>query len=285
VNKNNAAGLEKTAQSVVTQTFSDFEYIIIDGGSDDGSVDVIKKYADKITYWVSEPDGGIYNAMNKGIKHAHGEFCLFLNSGDCLIETETLKNVFAEITGMRGGGGIDIYYSDLMKTDGSMVIYPKDLTIYSLLEQPISHQNALIKRELFLCHGMYNENYRIVSDYEFWLKEMWIYHTRFFHLDTRIALFDTGGVGSTTDYNQERRNMLYDVFIDLADPIRGFEGFIDLLDPIEGFKEFLNSVYYDIVAKYGNSRPLNVFLKIYRFFIKKWQLLQKKLRKMRDFWL
>jgi len=77
VNLNNAAGLQKTIESVITQTFTDYEYIIIDGGSTDGSVDVIKQHADKITYWVSEPDKGIYNAMNKGILQAKGEYCLF----------------------------------------------------------------------------------------------------------------------------------------------------------------------------------------------------------------
>ncbi|MDR1147775.1 MAG: glycosyltransferase [Spirochaetaceae bacterium] len=265
VNKNNAAGLEKTAQSVVTQTFSDFEYIVIDGGSDDGSIDVIRKYADKITYWVSKPDAGIYNAMNKGIKQAHGDFCLFLNSGDCLIEAETLKNVFDEITGLAEAG---IYYSDVITTDGSKIIYPKDVTVYSLLRNgSINHQNILIRRSLFFCHGMYNERYKIISDYEFCLKEIWIYKTRFVHLKTMITLYDMSGISSTTDYNHETSNMLYDMFIDLVDAM-----------PV--FREFRNSIYYDIVTKYGNSKPLNIFLKIYRFFIKKWRLLQKKLRKM-----
>jgi glycosyltransferase involved in cell wall biosynthesis len=264
VNKNNAAGLEKTIQSVVAQTFTDFEFIIIDGGSDDGSVDIIKKYVDKITYWVSEPDAGIYNGMNKGIRAAHGEFCLFLNSGDWLIESATLQNVFEEIAGLPEGRGVGIYYGDLMKTDGLMIVYPKNLTIYSLLKQSLSHQNALIRRDLFLSHGMYNENYKVVSDYEFWLKEMWIHKTRFVHIDARIALFDTMGISSTTNYYQERSNMLYDVFIDLVDSMRGF-------------KEFRNSVYYDIVTKYGNSRPLNGFLKTYRFLLKKWCLLRSKL--------
>jgi glycosyltransferase involved in cell wall biosynthesis len=82
INYNNAIGLRKTIESVVNQTFRDYEYIIIDGGSTDGSVDVIKEYADKIDYWVSEPDKGIYNAMNKGVAAAHGEYTNFLNSGD-----------------------------------------------------------------------------------------------------------------------------------------------------------------------------------------------------------
>ncbi len=96
VNLNNSAGLRKTIESIVKQTFKDFEYIIIDGGSTDGSAEVIKEFADKITYWVSEPDKGIYNAMNKGILHAKGEYLLFLNSGDWLADDDLLSKVFCE---------------------------------------------------------------------------------------------------------------------------------------------------------------------------------------------
>src|SRR5438552_2810029 len=91
VNLNNAEGLEKTIQSVIRQQFSDYEYIIIDGASADGSVEVIKKFSDKISNWVSEKDSGIYNAMNKGIRLAAGNYLLFLNSGDTLCENSTAR--------------------------------------------------------------------------------------------------------------------------------------------------------------------------------------------------
>ena len=93
INYNNRDGLRKTIESVVNQTCRDFEYIIIDGGSTDGSVDVIKQYADRIDYWVSEPDKGIYHAMNKGIAVAHGEYLNFMNSGDCFYESTVVENV------------------------------------------------------------------------------------------------------------------------------------------------------------------------------------------------
>jgi len=95
VNLNNAEGLRKTIESVVSQTYTDYEYIIIDGGSTDGCVEIIKQYEDKITYWVSEPDKGIYNAMNKGILKAKGEYCQFLNSGDWLIKESILHDIFS----------------------------------------------------------------------------------------------------------------------------------------------------------------------------------------------
>jgi acetyltransferase-like isoleucine patch superfamily enzyme len=105
INRNNAAGLRKTIESVVSQTYTDFEYIIIDGASTDDSVNIIKEYAEATLpcgeglgerlYWVSEPDKGIYNAMNKGILKANGEYCLFLNSGDWLYDNDVLNDVFS----------------------------------------------------------------------------------------------------------------------------------------------------------------------------------------------
>ena len=91
INYNNGVGLRSTIDSVVGQKCNDFEYIVIDGGSTDSSLNVIKEYSHKIDYWVSEPDGGIYNAMNKGVAHAHGDYCVFLNSGDCFYSDVVLN--------------------------------------------------------------------------------------------------------------------------------------------------------------------------------------------------
>ena len=97
VNYNDREGLKKTIESVINQTWQDFEFIIIDGGSTDGSREVIEQYKDKIDYWISEPDKGIYNAMNKGIKAASGEFLLFLNSGDRLIDKNITEKVISKL--------------------------------------------------------------------------------------------------------------------------------------------------------------------------------------------
>src|SRR5574344_2795323 len=93
INRNNKNGLEKTTKSIISQLFTDYEFIVIDGGSTDGSADVIRKYATHITYWISEPDKGIYNAMNKGITHAYGDYLNFMNSGDCFHSPAVLDEI------------------------------------------------------------------------------------------------------------------------------------------------------------------------------------------------
>ena len=91
INFNERVGLERTFESVFNQTFQDFEYIVIDGGSNDGSKELIEENTEKISYWISEPDKGIYNAMNKGISVAKGDYLLFLNSGDILYKNDVLS--------------------------------------------------------------------------------------------------------------------------------------------------------------------------------------------------
>lgn len=94
INYNNKVGLKKTIESVIQQDFNSFEFIVIDGGSTDGSYDVIQEYRNYIDYWVSEPDKGIYNAMNKGITIARGEYCNFMNSGDFFYDKNVLSSIF-----------------------------------------------------------------------------------------------------------------------------------------------------------------------------------------------
>lgn len=99
INYNNRDGLQHTIESVINQTSHEFEYIIIDGGSTDGSVDIIKQYTNQIDYWVSEPDRGIYHAMNKGIDIAKGEYCIFMNSGDLFHNTSSIKDSINHLDG------------------------------------------------------------------------------------------------------------------------------------------------------------------------------------------
>jgi len=128
INKDNALGLERTCQSVMCQDFDDFEWLVIDGASCDGSIDIIKKYEKKITYWISEPDKGVFNAMNKGILQAKGYFCLFLNSGDWLFSLDSLSKAFEKINKLDEA---DVYYSDCMLSDGIIWKMAHELSIES----------------------------------------------------------------------------------------------------------------------------------------------------------
>lgn len=211
INRNNAQGLKKTIESVVTQTetdFNDIEYIIIDGNSTDGSKDIIKEFAgnpeykDKITYWVSEPDTGIYNAMNKGIKKATGDYCLFLNSGDYLIDN-VLKKILDEL---KKDNKTDIFYTDIPQTqDHKQCNFPKKLDYIYFLEQSIYHQGTFIRTNLFNKIGSYSENYKIVSDWEFFLKAF-EHKARFKHLGFYTTFFEWNGVSSDKKFKELHDN-------------------------------------------------------------------------------
>ncbi|RZK26907.1 MAG: glycosyltransferase [Flavobacterium sp.] len=190
INYNDHYGLEKTIASVFNQTDIEFEFIIIDGGSNDGSKELIEQHASKFTYWVSEPDAGIYNAMNKGIKVASGEFLLFLNSGDTLYQFNTLANAKSLINGYA-----DIYYGDIISNNIRRT-FPKQLTFSFFLEHSISHQASFIKRSLFDNLFYYNEDHSIISDWEFFIYAICKENVPTQHLDLIIADYDIKGLSS-----------------------------------------------------------------------------------------
>jgi glycosyltransferase involved in cell wall biosynthesis len=195
INLNNAIGLEKTILSVINQTYNNFEYIVVDGASIDQSNEIIKKYANQLTYWISEKDSGIYNAMNKGIKIAKGEYCLFLNSGDTLISNNILNTVFP-----------DIFDEDIVSGSVLMVkqnqkkilknIHTSDFTFCDLFESSLNHQASFIKRSLFEKYGFYDESFRIVSDWLFTVKVLGLSGATYKFIDIVIAEMDPDGVSS-----------------------------------------------------------------------------------------
>jgi glycosyltransferase involved in cell wall biosynthesis len=260
INKDNAFGLEKTIQSVINQTVNDFEYIVIDGNSTDGSVEIIKNYSSKINYWVSEADTGIYNAMNKGIRKAQGEYCLFLNSGDWLISSTTLQDVFNEISNIVTA---DIFYSDWNMADGSLIKFPSNLSITHLIKGPISHQNSLIKRSLFYEHGFYNEELMIASDWEFFLYELWKYKSNFIHITTCISIFDPHGIGSkdSIKHYKERLTVIQNVFNELAGLIIEYRNYQDSVH-----YKIHNFAYYRKLIENLNKGNFSFFLlELYKF--------------------
>lgn len=192
VNLNNAAGLEKTAESIVNQTFTDFEWIVIDGGSTDGSVNVIRKYEDRITYWVSEKDTGIYNAMNKGVKVAKGEYCLFLNSGDKLHSDDVLISVTDKIN---KDSEDFIICRILFPKYNFLSSAPSVLTMNFFYCGSLPHCGTFIKTNLFL-DLLYDESLRIVSDWKFFMQEIIFNQSSYRMLDIVVSDFDCEGISS-----------------------------------------------------------------------------------------
>ena len=170
VNYNNKAGLRKTIESVIHQTFRDFEYIVIDGGSTDGSAEVLKEYNAQINYWVSEPDGGIYQGMNKGIAKANGDYLNFMNSGDCFYSSEILEKVSNYQSDADFIVGKDYHYNNEINK-GHASIQPPRTTMMHFFIATLDHQSSFIKRELFK-DSLYDENHQLVSDWIFFIEKI-----------------------------------------------------------------------------------------------------------------
>ena len=206
VNYNDAIGLERTIKSVICQTFNDYEFIIIDGGSTDKSVEVIKKYEEHIDFWVSEHDGGIYQGMNKGLLHAKGDYVNFMNSGDSFHAPDVLDKIFSLnitadiITGAHAGSP-------------HPNIGPKGITMYSLIIGAVDHQASFIRREVALRHP-YDEKYKIVSDWKFFIQALVLDNCTFFYTDIIVVDVDMTGISNTNISldHQERESVLKELF-------------------------------------------------------------------------
>ena len=190
INYNHADGLRRTIESVVAQTSKDYEFIVIDGGSADGSVDVIKEYADKIDYWVSEPDGGIYPAMNKGVRVAHGEYCIFMNSGD---EFYT-KDVIESIVNLQINE--DIVCGDICFGEKNISPNPDKVTMRTFYKRTLYHQASFIKTQLLREHP-YDETMRSAADWKFFMHELVFRNASYKHIPIVIARFEGGGISMT----------------------------------------------------------------------------------------
>lgn len=198
INYNDAVGLEKTIQSVISQSFKDFEYLVIDGGSDDGSLNIIEKNRLSIDYCVSESDTGIYNAMNKGIRKANGEYLLFLNGGDFLNGCTALED-FINHDCFQG----DIVYGDYKYEEGGKV-FPDYLTPLFFVRTSLPHQSTFFKREVFNIMGLYDERYKIVSDRDFYIKCFLSNQFVFKHVPYSLSVFDLSGVSNDPQHTEKQ---------------------------------------------------------------------------------
>ena len=234
INYNNRDGLRQTIESVVGQTYRDFEYIIIDGGSTDGSVDVIKEYADKIDYWVSEKDKGIYNAMNKGVAVAHGEYTQFLNSGDYLCDKDVLEKIFAH------NFTEDIVCGNMYTSAGNIRLSPDKVTVSYMLTGTLLHPVSFIKKTLFDVYK-YDERYKIMGDRDFFMYHIIKENASYRKVDVFVAIFDVTGISCTSsnkDGDIELKNNLINNLL-LPRVLDDYRTFM-------GEKDYYHSLFYTL---------------------------------------
>lgn len=217
INRNNAAGLEKTMQSVASQNFKEFEYVVIDGASTDDSVEVIKRLSPQVAHlkWVSEPDKGIYNAMNKGILMASGDYIQILNSADALAASDVTGKMLAALERFDYP---TILYGNMIKCfpDGRKVVDKcfagQEITMLGMFTGTLNHDPAYIRRDLFEKYGYYDESLKIVSDWKWYLQAIILGEEHPQYVDLDITSFDMTGISenahSKTMIREERRNVL-----------------------------------------------------------------------------
>jgi glycosyltransferase involved in cell wall biosynthesis len=207
--KNPGESIKRTVESVLSQTYKDIEYIIVDGASTDGTVEGIRDAVHTYTgehagspllKFVSEPDTGIYNAMNKGIGLATGDFLLFLNAGDYLVDGDVISKVVENIE--KDGGLYDIYFGDIISEDpATMARYQvpnrlKNINSLKLFFWTVPHAAAFIKKDALTKVGGYDESFKISADYDFFVKAFVAQKMKFNHISLNVSIFQTDGISS-----------------------------------------------------------------------------------------
>lgn len=226
INYNNVEGLRHTLDSVAAQTYHDIEHVIVDAASTDGSVDVIKEYADKANYpviWSSKKDKGIYDGMNSGIKKATGDYIQILNSGDILASGDVTVRMIAALNDEMSrdkslNDGVPILYGNMIKKDyatGEVTGKSEEIE-YSLRQYysaTLNHDCCYIRRDLFETYGLYDENLKIVSDWKWFLQVIGFGKVQPIYVDIDVTIFDASGISESNLElrEKERRQVLEDV--------------------------------------------------------------------------
>lgn len=204
INKDNAEGLRRTMESVLAQTCKDFEYIVVDGASVDGSTRVTEDLAREIRdagisiNAVSEPDSGLYNAMNKGIRKAQGDYTLMLNSGDWFVDSRVVETSLPLLD------GTDIIQGNVIRLeDGKQVLdrgYGRtEISFIDVQKGHFLHQASFVRRDLFDRVGFFDESYRIHADTVFYINSLGYRDASFKYVDCTVAFFEGGGRSSDTN--------------------------------------------------------------------------------------
>lgn len=197
---NEAASIRKTCESVRAQEWTDFEWIVMDGGSTDGTLEILREFEDRISVLESGRDGGIFAAMNKGLARCRGEQVLFLNGGDRLAGPDALLEVAAQPVE-------DVVYGDLyLQQEGGVVLgFPDHLDKKVLLKKMLPHQATFYRRRLFDELGGYDTSYRIAGDYELHVRWFSARSLGYFHLAKPLAVFDQTGISSDCAWRELRK--------------------------------------------------------------------------------
>lgn len=212
VSYNAAATIEQTMLSVLNQTYPNVEYIVIDGGSTDGTVDIIKKYAHRLAYWVSEPDGGIYDAMNKGIAHASGDYINFMNAGDTFYKTDTISSVF-----LKSSQNADVIYGDAIEKDtrNNLIYKPALNDLHLLSRSPIYRHGASFTKAIVHKKVLFEvdktDRYGFALDY-LHIYTLFRQNCKFEKVDAIVMIYEKEGVsannfkGAIYDYRITHQN-------------------------------------------------------------------------------
>lgn len=273
INYNNAEGLRKTLASVGAQTDRNIEHIIVDAASTDGSVDVIRDYESSnrssvhplTVIWSSEPDNGIYDGMNRGIRKTTGDYVQILNSGDLLVGPDIIARMMTELEKhnfpeLLYGNSIDVYQSKRISSHGPGIEY----SLRALYIGTYPHSSTYFKRELFSReqYGLYDESLKIVSDWKWYLRAIGLGYVKPIYVDIDVALFDVSGISSTnkTLDARERQQVLAEVL-----PPAIYEDYKKYSLPIEQYRRLKRYHLWGIVY----------LLERWLFKLEKWGIIRK----------
>ena len=288
INYNNAEGLHRTLASVAAQTYEHVEHIIVDGGSTDNSVDVIKEYVRRFeigdlrlenVIWSSEKDNGVYHAMNKGIKRATGEYIQILNSGDVLAAPDVTERMMEAMRQLEIGdwklenGGVPILYGNMLKSYDGKTIVNRDTcggadAIDSFLyfyKGTLNHDCAYIRRDLFEKYGLYNEEMKICSDWEWYVKAIAIGGEKAVYTDIDVTIFDMNGVSESHGKNAELIKKERREYLEKILPAAVLHDYDKYAFPIEEYNRL----------KKHHLWPLVYFFERVLFKLEKWKIIKK----------
>lgn len=255
ISYNNAEGLLRTIKSVVNQDYTDYEYIVIDGGSSDDSKQIIESFSDQINYWVSEADNGVYHAMNKGIAVAKGEYLHFLNAGDSYATINVLSKTFSKKYAEPLLRGIQICDYGTHQERWTN-LGDRDVTLYDMFVNTLLHQATFIRRDMFDKYGMYDESLKIVSDWKFFFQAI-LGEERTAFLNFDIVIFEMQGISTNVAHGEQHLKEREKVIKELMP--------FNLLTDYSRLRHLESNVYISDFIK--SNKVVNLFFKaVYKLF-------------------